>query len=269
MDEQRSNKQQVEYFLGTITEIIDPLLYIVKCDIPGEFDGITAFAKRSENTDEPRVGDFVLLMSFDPIYHSYWIYEKLKENDYIGIRSNGKMVNVTPDFIEMAIFDPEEEWGDDQGDEKYRPEPTSWVNLDKDGNLDIALNTDNSNITISVGGTADVEINGACNITLGDNCNVTIQGNGKIVTKGNAEIKSEGNTTITANANCKVESRGSMEVKGGSSLTCSAPSITLKGPGTLKCSGTPIPGKPGPFMVPAVAPAPGTPNITTDTVILT
>ena len=260
---ENQKKQTVDYYLGTIVEVIDPVLYKVRCDIPGEFEGVTAFPKRSEGMDEPRVGDFVLLMSFDPVYHSYFIYEKLKENDFIGFRSNGKMINVTPDFIEMAIFS--DDWNDDQGDGNYRPTPTSWINMDSSGNVDMVLE---SNLTVSIDGKSNIEINGECNVTLGGNCTVTIEGDGKIVTKGNAEIKSQGNTNITASANCTVEGKGNTTIKGGGSLTCTAPSITLKGPGVLKCSGTPIPSSPGPFMIPAVAPAPGTPNITTDTVLL-
>ena len=86
-------KTEETFFAGTITEILDPVLYEIKVDIPGVIGGVKAFPIRGE-VDEPRVGDFVLLLSLDPVYHSYYLYKKIKENDFIGFRSNGKMVDI-------------------------------------------------------------------------------------------------------------------------------------------------------------------------------
>ena len=97
------NKDQ--YYTGTITEIVDPVLYQIKVDIPGIAVSVMAFPMRGE-LDEPVVGDFVLLRSLDPIFNSYFLYQKIKENDFIGFRSNGKYVDITPDYILLGIFDP-------------------------------------------------------------------------------------------------------------------------------------------------------------------
>lgn len=232
---QEANKQIVEYFLGTITEVLDPVLYKIKCDIPGEFEGITAFPKRGE-VDEPRVGDCVLLMSFDPIYHSFFLYEKLKENGFIGFRSNGKLVSITPDYIELGVFDPSGDWGDDQGDSKYNPEPMHWIQMDKKGNLDIALNGSGANVSITASGKGDIYLNGDFSVWSG----------------GNIEIKSSGNLTI--------EAKGTLDLKGSM--------IKFGGGGILCMNGKAMPGTPGPFMVMDPAPAPGTPNITSTMVKL-
>ena len=105
-------KQGELYYSGTIVEIVDKVLYEIKVDIPGLKTGVTAYPMRGE-VDEPRVGDFVFLKCLDPVFQSYYLYHKIKENDFIGFRSNGKMVDITPDYIQVAIFNPsDEEWND-------------------------------------------------------------------------------------------------------------------------------------------------------------
>lgn len=178
---------QDQYFTGTIVEVIDPVLYQIKVDIPGIAIGVPAFPMRGE-IDEPRVGDFVLLRSLDPVFKSYYLYQKIKENNFIGFRSNGKMVDITPDYVTVAIYDPETEYNDSVKDETFRPEPTDWIKLDKEGNLEVNLRA-NSNITItgnseiSVSGNSNINVSGLTKLTCPD---VTITG-GKLTMKGNSK----------------------------------------------------------------------------------
>ena len=97
------SKSSINYYTGIVVEVIDPVLYQIKVDIPGINKQLPAFPMRGE-VDEPKVNDFVLLYCFDPIYDSYMLYHKIKENDFIGFRSNGKMIDVTPDYIKVAIL---------------------------------------------------------------------------------------------------------------------------------------------------------------------
>lgn len=175
---------QDQYFTGTIVEVIDPVLYQIKVDIPGIAIGVPAFPMRGE-IDEPRVGDFVLLRSLDPVFKSYYLYQKIKENNFIGFRSNGKMVDITPDYVTVAIYDPGTEYNDSVKDETFRPEPTDWIKLDKEGNLEINLRAD-ANITIT--GNSEISVSGNSNINVSGstklNCpDVTITG-GKLTMKG-------------------------------------------------------------------------------------
>lgn len=163
------------YYTGTIVEILDPVLYEIKVDIPGVIQGVKAFPFRGE-VDEPKVGDFVLLKCLDPIFQSYYLYQKIKENDFIGFRSNGKIVDITPDYIQLGIFDPSLEYTD-TGDKNYRPEVTDWIKLDKDGNLDINLR---SNSKIVIKGDSNIEVKGNCEL---NSPSVTITG-GKLTVKG-------------------------------------------------------------------------------------
>ena len=192
-------KEAELYYSGTIVEIIDEVLYEIKVDIPGVKTGVTAYPMRGE-VDEPRIGDFVLLKCLDPVFQSYYLYQKIKENDFIGFRSNGKMVDITPDYIQVAIFDPSnKEWNDNNN---YRPEPSDWIRLDKDGNLNIHLRSNSSitiegdvsnnyesNMSLTVNGNADINIKGSTVLKSPD---ITIKGPGTLTCEGTVVPSAEG-----------------------------------------------------------------------------
>lgn len=167
----------MEYSIGTITKILDPDLYTVEVDIPGRNQELRAFPKRGE-VDEPRVGDVVVLLELDPTYKSYYLYEKLKENNFIGIRSRGKMIKMTESELTIGIFDPASEYNDKQ-EKDTTPEPTSWIKIDKSGNINIKTD---GKLGLTVEGSAVVECKGSAEIKAP---NVKITG-GKLETKGMA-----------------------------------------------------------------------------------
>ena len=162
----------MEYSIGTITKILDPDLYTVEVDIPGRNQELRAFPKRGE-VDEPRVGDVVVLLELDPTYKSYYLYEKLKENSFIGIRSRGKMIKMTESELTIGIFDPASEYNDKQ-EKDTTPEPTSWIKIDKSGNI---------------------------NIKTDGKLGLTIEGSAKI-TGGKLETKGTAGTDMSGPFNC-------------------------------------------------------------------
>ena len=117
----------MEVYIGTITKLLgeedgkDPDLYQVEVDIPERGKGFRAFPLRGE-VDEPRVGDVVVLRELDPEYHSYFLYEKLKENKFIGIRARGKKIKITKDEIEIGVYNDNDEWFDTNVKEDAPPE---------------------------------------------------------------------------------------------------------------------------------------------------
>jgi len=125
--------------------------------------------------DEPKPGDTILLTNLDPVLNSYWIYEKLKENDFIGFRSAGKMVDITPDYITVGIFDKSTEYKDDE-----RPTLTSYVKLDSSGNIEIKTE-----------GKVNLEITGDTNIN---------------VSEGSVSVKSLGNMEVESDTSCTIKS---------------------------------------------------------------
>lgn len=195
------------YYLGKIREVKDRLTYEIRIDIPGVVEDKPAFPLRGE-VDEPKVGDYVILRDIDHVFGSMYLYSKLKEDDYIGFRSNGKNVTITPDYIEMSVYKR---------------------NGDQDAHDDFG----NNYTKVKLYDSGDIEI---------------IAGNG-----GKMNVLVEGSATI--------ESYDTM--------TVTSPEIIIKGPGTLKAKGVVVPSaEGGPFCAVKVAPPPGTPLISGDTIIL-
>ena len=81
---------QPKYYLGVITKILDPDTYEVEIEIPGVTKEAKAYPYR-DTVDEPKPEDLVLVLGLDPVYNSVWLYQKLKENNFIG--STGKESN--------------------------------------------------------------------------------------------------------------------------------------------------------------------------------
>lgn len=174
-------KKAEDFYAGTITEVVDPVLYKVTVDIPGQVQGATAFPCRGE-IDEPRVGDFVILLCLDPIYQSYYLYKKIKENDFIGFRSNGKMVDITPDYIEMGTFE-ETEYNDNDG---YRPTFKDYIKMYSNGDIEIKST---GNVTIKVDGDVSLVAGGETTV---QSQSINIKGPGKLTCKGTVVPGSSG-----------------------------------------------------------------------------
>ena len=213
-----------DFYLGVVTgfkEGTEKEEHIVTADIPGIAENITAYPL-GNSADEPKINDNIILICLDPVYQSYYVYIKLKENNFIGYRSSGKMVDITPDSITIGIFDPEAEYKDEE-----RPETTSSIIIDKENNISIT----GANISITVedgecnvkADTCNIEATSECNIKAGD-CNVEAD---------NVNLK--GVTTIDGNT-------------------------TIKG-GTLQANGTAAPSGSGPFCGIPVCPFTGAPHV--------
>lgn len=176
------------YYLGVVKNIIEDEdngitkeYGIIEADIPGVIQGIRAFPKRNE-LNEPKPGDAILLLCLDPILNSYWIYERIKENDFIGIRAAGKMIDITPDYISIGIFDKDSGYKEDE-----RPEMKTYLKLDSEGNLEIKTS---------------------------GNTSIEIKGNTEIKTEGDTNIETSGTTDIKSNGACTINSPD-VKVTGG------------------------------------------------------
>ena len=212
------------YYIGTITYVeSDPLGLLTKdklyheavVSVPGVFENVLAFPART-NLDEPKVGDLVVVCSWDPVYNSYCTYEKLKENDFVGFRSNGKMVQINHEKIVVGVFDESTEYKDDDVPDVS---PIAHLEMDKSGNITVHAAKD-----ITVNGDAD------CTITIKGNVSLTVEGNVKEKISGNVESDINGNLSVTAN--------------GSTELSC--PDVTVTG-GNLTVSGQANTDMNGPF----------------------
>ena len=232
-----------EIIIGTIVELVDDDiyakdLYVVKVDIPGQNKNLYAFPKRSE-IDEPRVGEAVLLTEIDPVWHSYYIYEKIKENDFIGIRSRGKVIKFHEDEIIIGIDSTmDDSWYDDNTGADPTPESTSWIKIQKDGTIDINSEVDlkiniDGNSEVTIGGDSKVDISGNSDITVGGDCNIKVSGNAKIESSGNCDINASGSCTINSPdvkiTGGKLTVNGSVSPGSGMPFNCVPNCIKRKG----------------------------------------
>ena len=185
---------QPNYYLGVITKILDPDKYEVEIEIPG----VTKEAKAypiDRSPDEPKPEDLVLVLGLDPVWNSVWLYQKLKENEFIGFRSRGKKVDITKDRIEIGIFSEmnEKDQTSPPYEEDSTPASTSWIKIDKDGNIDVNAEKD---MTIKVAGNVNIEVAGNCCVDVKGSTelscpDVTITG-GQLTVAGSCAPTSQG-----------------------------------------------------------------------------
>lgn len=199
------------YYLGTVVGIDEENkeLWKITVDIPGVIKSVPALPVRNQ-LDEPKVGDVVLLRCLDDHFGSLYLWEKLKEDAFIGFRSAGKEVNITPDFITVGIYDIETEYTDD-----VIPEPTTYVKIDKEGNIEVKAGNE-----------------------LGD-------GKITIIAAGDISIETEGNTNIKTTGDTKLTTEN-VNVEATSSATVTSKEVTITG-GKLTVKGTAKPEGSGPF----------------------
>ena len=253
------NKPQ--YFLGTVVGISKDdneklkntrEYHEILVDIPGVIRGVRAFPEMNE-LDEPKIGDQVLLLSLDPLYNSYFVYRKLKENDFIGFRASGKMIDITPDYITVGVF--KEDLVDYPNDahwdgEKIDNAHITSLTIDNKGTITVEAAKDNGsegNLNVYLKGNTNLEIHGSDGntIKIDSDSNIEIGGKSNVKITGNCTIESSGNIKIKSTGNCNVEANASCTIKASASCKVDSPMVTITG-GSLKVSGTAAPSA-GPF----------------------
>lgn len=181
------------YYLGKITKVEDRELYKVRVTIDKVVDDAMAFPLRGE-VDEPKIGDLVLLYNIDDIFQSCYLYSKIKEDTFLGFRSNGKIISITKDNIRIATYEIDEEDATKDETEKVFSE----IILDNKGNISITTTKDaeEGNLNISVNKNCEVTIKGSCTLTCPD---ITISSDTSITIEGGATVTMDG--TVGANPN--------------------------------------------------------------------
>jgi hypothetical protein len=193
-------ENKLNFYIGTITHVENDPLGLLKKDklfheavvtIPGVAENVLVFPGRNQ-IDEPKVGDLVVVCSWDPVYNSYCTYEKLKENDFVGFRAHGKMVQINHDEITIGVFDESETYKDDNVPDVSK---LASMKMTKDGEINVHAKSDitvdaDSNVTITIKGNANVKVEGNADIKVSKSTkltspDVTITG-GKLTIKGQA-----------------------------------------------------------------------------------
>lgn len=153
---------QGNFYLGIVADIVEKdevkkTYHQIKADIPGIICGVNAFPLRGD-CDEPKKGDPIILLGLDPDYNSYYLYWKLKENDFTGFRAYGKEISIEEGKLVIRSYSE----GEYKDDEHEPGEENSRIELDDQGNITIIANKDanveiKNNANIKVGNEADIE----------------------------------------------------------------------------------------------------------------
>ena len=201
---------QANFYLGIVKEHKEN--FQITADIPGVALDIEAFPLRGD-CDEPKPGDPIILLGLDPEYNSYFLYWKLKENDFTGFRAYGKEISIEEGKLVIRAYDGEnsEDGNKEPGTEKSR------IELDDSGNI-TASNKSGAKIEIK----EDGEINTA---SPNEKSRITLKND------GNIEISTLGGTLAL---------KGAGKIDFGTILANGIPSGFIATPNFLP-PGSPIP----------------------------
>ena len=190
-------------YFGTITDVPNSSeSFTIKASIPNVIDNLTCYPLRG-GTDEPKIGDLIIIRDLDPEYHSYFVYEKLNENNFTGMRCKGKMIDFTDESLKIGIFD--------EGDfsDKDKPGNTSWIELDEDGKLDIVTEDD---IYVGCGGSLLNQVEEDFKMTVEQNASIEIGGHTSINVKNGEDITINGNVNLNINGNYSLKVSGTLDI---------------------------------------------------------
>lgn len=134
---------QANFYLGVVKEYSGEFDFKITADIPGVISGVNAFPIRGD-CDEPKPGDPIILLGLDPLYNSYFLYWKLKENDFTGFRVKGRQISFQESGIRISIDEPESSEGESgegedskESDAKVLDGEVSRIDLDTEGNIEV------------------------------------------------------------------------------------------------------------------------------------
>ena len=187
--------ETAQYYVGTVKEVLNTLTYEILLDMPGIISGARGVPFRGE-IDEPQEGNLILCLSLDPRNNSLFLFQKLKENDFIGFRSNGKMVNITPDYIDVCVYSKNLKYPD--GYVPSGDDVLSNIRISSSGEIQV-----NSATEIKITSDSGVQIStGQCKVTATDTLSLEAP---KIKIKGNIDMSGG---KLTASGVCGTSSSG-------------------------------------------------------------
>lgn len=205
------------YYFGTINKIINRLTYEVLIDIDGIVDKKPAFPFSRGEMDEPKVGDKVVLHNIDPLYGSMYLYTKLKEDEFVGFRSNGKAVEITPDYIEMSVFKFKDSTPGENESQDAHDEFGNWYTR-------VKLYKESGNIVISVGKGEE----GSLTINTYKDVTITTMNDVEVNTHNDVTVNTSNDITINTGDNVTVNTKNKTHINSGEEVVISAPKMQIK-----------------------------------------
>ena len=125
---------QGNFYLGTVASVPKDGNFEIVADIPGVIRGVKAFPLRGD-CDEPKPGDAIILLGLDPEYNSYYLYWKLKENDFTGFRAYGKEISIEEEALVIRSYSGE---NSEDGEHEPGEEGRVYAEADLMTTLDLA-----------------------------------------------------------------------------------------------------------------------------------
>lgn len=121
---------QANFYLGVVSKVKEN--FQIEADIPGIILGVNAYPLRGD-CDEPKENDPVILLGLDPEFNSYYLYWKLKENDFTGFRAYGNEISIEDGKLVIRTYS-----GDNTDDPEHEPgEEKTRIELDKEGKITV------------------------------------------------------------------------------------------------------------------------------------
>ena len=184
---------QGNFYLGVVASVIEggevkKTYHQIKADIPGIICGVNAFPLRGD-CDEPKPGDPIILLGLDPDYNSYYLYWKLKENDFTGFRAYGKEISIEEGKLVIRSYSK----GNYKDSEHEPGEENSRIELDDQGNITVFAKND---AKVTIQNDATIEVGNEAKITTPiatvEAVDVEIKANPKFGGVGTLVVKSNG-----------------------------------------------------------------------------
>ena len=158
---------QGQFYLGVVADYQGGPDFRITADIPGVIQGVNAFPLRGD-CDEPKPGDPIILLGLDPDYNSYYLYWKLKENDFTGFRVMGQQISFDKEKgIRISIDSretPEYTPNFPKDDERLAGE-VSHIDLSLQGDIEIG-NSSNTTLQIDRNGNVHIKLSPASGLVI-------------------------------------------------------------------------------------------------------
>lgn len=224
---------QANFYLGVVKEYSGEFDFKITADIPGVISGVNAFPIRGD-CDEPKPGDPIILLGLDPLYNSYFLYWKLKENDFTGFRVKGRQISFQESGIRISIDEPESSEGEGEEEEggnskesdaKVLDGEVSRIDLDTEGNIEV-INKSGAFMKLDSDGNLEFNNGNEAKITLDSEGNIEANNGqtGKLSITSDGVVRAE--TAETSSIELDGQGNINIEIRSGT--------VKLKGFGTLE-----------------------------------
>lgn len=161
----------MDYKLGRVTEVVDPLKFIIKFTIDNYIEDAIAYP--IDTFDEPNVGNPVQIYEIESILGWSFVYKKQRLTDYTRLKLGNSTLEITDEGINILTSS-----GND-------------VFINSDGGITI---NSNGNINITSGGTVNVKGEGNVKIESG----ATLSLKGGLIKSENNSVAATGNGPFCA-----------------------------------------------------------------------